>query len=436
MSTRTFNNNLIIGSGGGTKLAIDTTQFVSANTTFVDMYTVNIPGGTLNTNDAIRFTIIASELSLVTSEELIVKVFYGGVEIVPEISIDGSRGNGLVTISGFVVANNATNAQKAQLLISSAEEITGYGTGTIDSTVDQDLVIKMRFNAGGNQITAQGIIVEKITYAGSGSYIETFTTDGTWNKQAGAKKVLVEVWGAGGGGGGGGFANTTNAAGGGGGGGGGSYNTRWFDASELASSVAVTVGVGGTGGAGTSTPPSGAAGTAGTGSSFGTLVNAYGGGAGNGGGFPLGGPGGAGGTVAIINPENEGGDGGAGNNSIGTGTPGSGSVLGSGGGGGGAGCGSATSSGGSAGGKTNSVTTGGGAAGGAAGANGSNGTTIGEGGGSGGSQHNGVAGNGGNGGVGAGGGGGGASNQGGGSGGPSGDGGDGGRGEVRVTTFF
>jgi hypothetical protein len=95
--------------------------------------------------------------------------------------------------------------------------------------------------------------------------LQTFTADGTWTKPAGAPDdalVFVQLWG-GGGGGGGNDASTNNARAGGGGGG---YNFGWFRLGDLASTVAVTVGLGG------------AAENAGGTSSFGTHISAFGGG--------------------------------------------------------------------------------------------------------------------------------------------------------------
>lgn len=72
--------------------------------------------------------------------------------------------------------------------------------------------------------------------------VQVITVTGSWSKPAGAVKVKAELVG-GGGAGGGVSANT----GGGGAGGGGAYVCKWFDASELAASEAVTIGAGGTG---------------------------------------------------------------------------------------------------------------------------------------------------------------------------------------------
>ena len=119
---------------------------------------------------------------------------------------------------------------------------------------------------------------------------QAFTADGTWNKPSfcgGDELVFVQVWGAGGGGGGG----TSGVNAGGGAGGGGAYTQAVFKASDLASTVSVTVATAPAGGAGSAGTAS--AGTAGGTSSFGSLLQAFGGG--GGGGAGAGGDGGGGG---------------------------------------------------------------------------------------------------------------------------------------------
>lgn len=306
--------------------------------------------------------------------------------------------------------------------------------------------------------------------AGGASNIQTFTSDGTWNKPIGASFVRVVCIGAGGGGGGG----TNGANAGGSGGGGGSYVERVFVASDLTDSVTVTVPTGGTAGS-----AGGGDGGQGGNSSFGAYLVGYGGGGGIGGTAGVNassggsGAGSAGaGNAGANNAQNTGGvpastagangiagqgaggnnganganaefGGGAGGGTVvvaGVGKNGGSSIF-AGAGGGGAGNGAGGNGG--VGGTVKTYTAGGGGSSGATGASGSDGgagadgnsTSCGSGGGAGGSA-TGANGSGGKGGVGGaiGGGGGGGGHGNGGSG-VGGAGGKGGRGEVRVYTW-
>lgn len=111
---------------------------------------------------------------------------------------------------------------------------------------------------------------------------QEFTSSGTWTKPVSAKFVMVECWGGGGGGASGArhvSGGTRPRVGGGGGGGGGAQRSFVFKASDLPSSVSVTIGAGGAGGAAvTANSTESNQGTDGGNSSFGSFLTAYGGG--------------------------------------------------------------------------------------------------------------------------------------------------------------
>lgn len=335
-------NSFVSGGGsGGTKLVIDTTDVSVPSGTTTTVYTENIPGGTLGTNNAIRFTLVNLSASQAT-----ITVKYGGTTIA---SVSAPIINtGRTGFGGIIVANAATNSQKGFIAVianSSGSETevndNAVGLSTVDSTIDQNLEIVITA-AGGFTSTAGGIIIEKIT--NSGSDVQTFTSSGTWTKPAGAKAVYVIAVGAGGGGAGGSLS--VGLAGGAGAG--GAFNEKFFDASIVGSTETVTVGAAGTGGLGSIGATPGTNGTAGGTSSFGSKLLANGGGAGL-----LAGTASTGGQNGGL--ENYGGNGGAKE------LPGSNSLSGAGGGGGGDG---SHNTGGAGGGAGTQTGTGGGGAGG------------------------------------------------------------------------
>lgn len=117
-------------------------------------------------------------------------------------------------------------------------------------------------NPSGNYITWDGTT---LTIVGNQVNVQTFDSSGTWTKLAGAKFVVVQAWGGGGGG------SSCSTSGiqqqGGGGGGGGGYNTNNFNASDLSSTVTVTI------------PAASGHGVTGGNVTFGSYLTAYGGGA-------------------------------------------------------------------------------------------------------------------------------------------------------------
>lgn len=264
--------------------------------------------------------------------------------------------------------------------------------------------------------------------------VDIFTTSGTYTKPSWAKSIYVDVQAAGGGGGSGrkGAPGTISVGGGGGASGGRSIFT--FEASNITSTVAVTVGAGGTGAAAqTGNSSNGGPGTKGGASTFGSYLLSANGLPGTGG---LSGAGGTGGVTSASLTSNGIGGGAASTAGLVGGVGGSSQMS---GGGGGAGGGITAAGVASAGGNSGRPIAQGALAqaiGGAIATNGANGSSVaylGAGGAGGGSSVSGTnAGNGGNGGIGSGGGGGGAGTDGVNN---SGAGGNGGNGYVLVVTY-
>ncbi len=376
--------------------------------------------------------------------------------------IDGVTGQILLVTAGSSETNKVI-LQDQDTLASSNLQL-----GTTAREITGDKLLELRFD--GSEWVETGYTTQSVD-------LQTFTSGTTnWTKPTGAKAVRVECVGGGGGGGGGVGGAAGSARIGGGGGGGGGTNSAIFNATDLASTVSVTVGAGGNGGGG-GTSGAGSAGSAGGNSTFGSYLTCFGGGAGKGavaatasaggggggsagvgangasatslGGAPAATAGangisgqGGGGNIGTNNGQAEYGGGGGNGSSA---TPaaagnGGGSIFGAGGGGGGGGITTANAAQAAGqGGKVGLFTTGGGASAGTSSAT----CTVGTAGTAGTSAKNGTGGGGGGadtdstgcaggagGALGGGGGGGGAGTTSGGAGGA------GGRGEVRVFTFY
>lgn len=155
-----------LGLGGGTKLAIDTNEVSNATTTPATAFTISIPGGTLGTNDAIRFTITGETDGGLGNGET--TVTYGGQTLGTVVK----AGSHDFVINGLIIADNATGAQKTQLqlIIDGSPQDVINGALTVDSTTNQNLVVSI-VSTNTRQITLEAIVVEKISDGSGGQFL-------------------------------------------------------------------------------------------------------------------------------------------------------------------------------------------------------------------------------------------------------------------------
>lgn len=217
-----------------------------------------------------------------------------GVNLQFTVDASSNGGKGVELVSGcsnvdFISGRISSNTSDGIKLTASAtychiygndiQSNGGYGinvavvgdTNTIITTNDFVSNTSGAVNDAGTTTVIRGNTGVADNSTSSALNYQVFTTTGTWTKPSGLsgnELVIVRIWG-GGGGGGGATSQTNNYASGGGGGG---YFEGLFRASDLASTVTVTVGTAGT--AGTS---AGTNGGNGGNTTFGSIISAYGG---------------------------------------------------------------------------------------------------------------------------------------------------------------
>jgi hypothetical protein len=173
----------------------------------------------------------------------------------------GGTGSTTLSANQVLLGNGTTQLGVVAGFGTSGQFLTSNGTAAAPSwttsAVDQGIsyhwtanhifdsanfTIASTTNATSTNLTVSGNLIVSGTMSGVASVASTsvWTSSGTWTKPAGAKKVLVQGWGAGGGG-----AGVVSGTNGTGGGGGGEYRETWLDASSLGAIETITIGTGG-----------------------------------------------------------------------------------------------------------------------------------------------------------------------------------------------
>lgn len=162
------------------KVSIVTSDVTVANTTTeTNLLSITIPAGTLGTNNAVRVRLHINNFDNAgTGNSITLRVKYGGTTQLTNAGFEVNANQVYGFIDVYIFGDGATNAQEMTALLDFKETlidqnpvaapngINDYvgGTGAIDSTVDQTLVVSVEWNLANaaNSITMDWAIVEKI----------------------------------------------------------------------------------------------------------------------------------------------------------------------------------------------------------------------------------------------------------------------------------
>jgi hypothetical protein len=157
-------------------------------------------------------------------------------------NVIGVEGNSSVvgTLEYFVKSPASDGGGHVQTANKGGTGQTSYNKGDILVASSSSILTKLSIGSDGQALVVDNSASPGIKWGAAGFNIQSFVSNGTWNKPSmvtAASRVLVQLWGGGGGGAGGGGRA--------GGGGGGAYIEGWFGASMLGITEQVYVGAGG-----------------------------------------------------------------------------------------------------------------------------------------------------------------------------------------------
>lgn len=174
----------VAGMSRTRKITIDPsfTEIADTTTTETNIFSTTITGGSLSTNNAVRFKILFTNLSVsVTSTaDPVFRLKYGSTTLATMTLTEGDGLSLSGYVEGLLMANASTSAQSGSFQISAHEETvtlsggdtsvryvskTVTGTATEDSTGDLTLALTIQWGTtqSANDFVPAGIVVELIS---------------------------------------------------------------------------------------------------------------------------------------------------------------------------------------------------------------------------------------------------------------------------------
>lgn len=161
------------------KQEINTTDVsISNDATENDLFSTSIAGGTLGTNNGLRFKLYFKALSLLAGASVTLRLYYAATNVA-SITITNATAGTINTIRGYsegnLLASGATNTQEGTIYSAVDNQVlqaatSGLlfnfddGTSAIDSTANQDFKVTAQFSAANasNAINVYSSVIEII----------------------------------------------------------------------------------------------------------------------------------------------------------------------------------------------------------------------------------------------------------------------------------